>query len=208
MKLYFTPGACSFSPHIVLRELALPFDLVKVDLATKRLADGTDFKAIHPKGYVPILQLDDGRTISEGPAIVQYLADLKPETKLAPANGTFERTRLQEWLNFITAELHKTAGALFHPDKIGEKAVEFFKAKLHARLGDIVEPALAKSEYLMGAQFTVADAYLYVMLTWAKGFKFDFGQWPAIARYFERIAQRPAVVAAHEAEALAKKKAA
>jgi len=208
MKLYFTPGACSLSPHIVLRELGLPFELVKVDLATKKLADGADFKATHPKAYVPILQLDDGRTISEGPAIVQYLADLKPDAKLAPANGTFERTRLQEWLNFITAELHKSFGNLFHPDSIGEKAVEYFKAKLHARLGAVVEPALANNEYLLGAQFTVADAYLYVMLTWAKNFKFDFGQWPAITRYFERIAQRPAVLAAHEAETLAKKKAA
>ena len=208
MKLYFTPGACSFSPHIVLRELGLPFDLVQVDLKTKTLADGSDFKAIHPKAYVPILQLDDGRTISEGPAIVQYLADLNPEKKLAPANGTFERTRLQEWLNFIGTELHKSFGAIFHPDAVGEKAVEFFRAKLRSRLGDIVEPALAKNEYLTGAQFSVADAYLYTMLTWAKNFKFDLAQWPAIARYFDRVAARPAVQAAHDAETLAKKKAA
>jgi glutathione S-transferase len=208
MKLYYTPGACSLSPHIVLRELGLQFDLVKVDLATKKLADGGDFKAVHPKAYVPILELDDGRTISEGPAIVQYLADLRPEAKLAPANGTFERTQLQEWLNFISTELHKTFGNLFHPDAIGEKAVAHFKAKAHARFDSIVEPALAKNEYLLGTQFTVADAYLYVMLTWAKNFKFDFGQWPAIARYFDRVAQRPAVIAAHEVETIAKKKAA
>lgn len=206
MKLYFSPGACSFSPHIVLRELGLPFELVKVDLATKKLADGSDFKAVNPKGYVPVIELDDGRIVTEGPAIVQYLADLKPELKLAPANGTFERTQLQEWLNFITTEIHKNFSPLFHAEAIGEKAVEFFKAKLLARLGTIVEPALAKNSYLTGAQFTVADAYLYVMLTWAKGFKFDFGQWPGIARFFERVAARPAVVQAHEVEAQAKKK--
>jgi glutathione S-transferase len=208
MKLYFSPGACSFSPHIVLRELGLPFDLVQVDLKTKKLADGSDFKAVHPKAYVPILQLDDGRVITEGPAIVQYLADLKPESRLAPANGTFERTQLQSWLNFVSTELHKSFSPLFNADGVGEKAVEFFKAKLHSRLGTIVEPVLAKSDYLTGSDFTVADAYLYVMLTWAKGFKFDFGQWPAIARFFDRVATRPAVIAAHEAEAQAKKKAA
>jgi len=208
MKLYFTPGACSFSPHIVLRELGLPFDLVKVDLATKKLADGSDFKSVHPKAYVPILQLDDGRTITEGPAIIQYLADLKPEKKLAPANGTFERTQLQEWLNFISTELHKSFSPLFHADAIGEKAVEFFKAKLNLRLGDIVEPVLSKNDYLTGSQFTVADVYLYVMLTWAKSFKFDFSAWPGISRFYDRVSERPAVIATREAEAQAKKKAA
>lgn len=208
MKLYFTPGACSLSPHIVLRELGLPFDLVKVDLATKKLADGTDFTSLSAKASVPLLQLDDGRTISEGPAIVQYLADLKPEKKLAPANGSFERTRLQEWLNFIGTEVHKSFGVMFHPDAVGEKAVEFFKARIRSRLGDIVEPALAKYDYLLGNEFSVADAYLYTMLTWARNFKFDFGQWPAIARYFDRVGARPAVLAAHEAETQAKKKAA
>ena len=207
MKLYFTPGACSLSPHIVLNELGLPFEAVKVDLATKRLADGSDFKAVHPKAYVPILKLDDGRTISEGPAIVQYLADLKPEKKLAPANGSFERTQLQEWLNFISSELHKSFGAMFHPEAVGEKAVEFFKAKVVSRLG-IVEPVLAKSDYLMGSQFTVADAYLFTMLTWAKNFKFDLSQWPGIASYFDRVAARPSVKATLEAESQAKKKAA
>lgn len=208
MKLYFSPGACSFSPHIVLRELGLPFDLVQVDLKTKKLADGSDFKSINPKGYVPVLQLDDGRIVTEGPAIVQYLADLKPESKLAPANGTFERTQLQEWLNFITTELHKNFSPLFHPDAIGEKAVEFFKAKLLSRLGAVVEPALAKSDYLTGSQFTVADAYLYVMLVWAKSFKFDFSQWPGISRFFDAAAARPAVAAARDFEAQAKKKTA
>jgi glutathione S-transferase len=208
MKLYFSPGACSFSPHIVLSEAGVPFDLVQVDLKTKKLADGADFKSITPKGYVPVLQLDDGRVITEGPAIVQYIADLKPGSKLAPANGTFERTQLQSWLNFISTELHKSFSPLFSADAVGEKAVEFFKAKLLSRLGTIVEPALAKSDYLTGADFTVADAYLYVMLTWAKAFKFDFGQWPGIARFFDRVASRPAVIAAHETETKAKKKAA
>lgn len=208
MKLYFSPGACSFSPHIVLRELGVPFELVQVDLKAKKLADGSDFNAINPKGYVPVLQLDDGRIVTEGPAIVQYLADLKPDSKLAPANGTFERTQLQSWLNFITTELHKSFSPLFNPDAVGEKAVEFYKTKLHSRLAAIVEPALAKNDYLTGAEFTVADAYLYVILTWAKAMKFDFTQWPAIARYFDRVAARPAVQAAHEAETQAKKKAA
>ena len=208
MKLYFSPGACSFSPHIVLRELAVPFDLVQVDLKAKKLADGSDFSAINPKGYVPVLQLDDGRIVTEGPAIVQYLADLKPASKLAPANGTFERTQLQSWLNFVSTELHKSFSPLFSPDAVGEKAVEFYKAKLHSRLGTVVEPVLAKSDYLTGADFTVADAYLYVILTWAKAMKFDFSQWPAIARFFDRVAARPAVQAAHEAETQAKKKAA
>ena len=117
MKLYFSPEACSLSPHIVLRELGLPFTLVKVDNKTKKTADGRDFLAINAKGYVPVLELDDGQRLTEGPAIVQYLADLKPEAQLAPASGTFERVRLQEWLNFITSEIHKTYSPLFNPDK-------------------------------------------------------------------------------------------
>ncbi|MEO8672230.1 MAG: glutathione transferase GstA [Tahibacter sp.] len=203
MKLYFSPGACSLSPHIVLRELGLPFDAVKVDLASKTTADGADFKKINPKGYVPTLQLDDGRVLTEGPAIVQYLADLKPESKLAPANGTFERYQLQEWLNFISTEIHKQFSPLFNaanPDSVKDAQ----KTKLAQRFAEIA-PVLDKQDYLMGKDFSVADAYLFTVLGWSKYFSIDLQQWPSIAKFVERVAARPAVVAALDVEAKAKK---
>jgi glutathione S-transferase len=165
MKLYFAPEACSLSPHIVLEELGLPFTLVKVDTKTKKTAGGRDFLAVNPKGYVPVLELDNGERLTEGPAIVQYLADLKPGAKLAPANGTFERTRLQEWLNFISTEIHKSYSPMFNA-ALPEAAKAIFKDKLIQRY-TFVAATLDKQDYLLGSRFTVADAYLFVVTRWA-----------------------------------------
>jgi glutathione S-transferase len=196
MKLYFKPGACSLSPHIVLREAGLPFDLVR--MKDGKLADGTDFKTINPRGYVPTLVLDDGQTLTEGTAIVQYLADRKPETKLAPAAGTMERVRLQEWLNFVATELHKNFSPLFNP-----KANEEFRASVKERIADrigYVASILGQRKFLTGETFTVADAYLFTILRWTKSQQIDLGRWPAVKDYVERISARPAVKAALEAE--------
>jgi glutathione S-transferase len=202
MKLYFAPGACSLSPHIVLRELGLPFDLVKVDLAAKNTSDGGDYRAINPKGYVPALKTDDGQVLTEGPALVQYLADRKPEAGLAPANGTFARYQLQERLNYISTEIHKSFGALFNP-AMPEAAKEIYIGKIRQRFGEI-EKLLAGQDFLGGAHFTVADAYLYTVLRWTRAFKIDLATWPALARYFARVDARPAVQAALAAEEAAK----
>jgi glutathione S-transferase len=205
MKLYFAPGACSLSPHIVLRELGLPFDLVKVDLGAKKTADGADFKAINPKGYVPTIETEDGSVLTEGPAIVQYLADLKPEAKLAPPNGSFERSRLQEMLNYISTEIHKSFSPLFNA-AMPDAAKEIYMGKLKQRFGEL-DTVLAKRDFLMGAQFSVADAYLYTVLRWTQHFKIDLKEWPALAGFFARVDARPAVKAAVDAEAAAKKAA-
>lgn len=200
MKLYYAPGACSLSPNIALREAGLPFELVKVDLKTKRTESGEDYTAVNPNGYVPSLVLDDGTVLTEGPAIVQYIADRVPEKKLAPANGTIERYRLQGFLNFITAELHKSFGTFFNP-----AASEDWKAAARSlitrRLG-YVDSVLSRGAYLMGEQFTVADCYLFVMLSWAKPLQFDLSPWPRIGEYQNRIASRPAVQEALRAEGL------
>ncbi|HEY2395857.1 MAG TPA: glutathione transferase GstA [Rudaea sp.] len=205
MKLYFSPEACSLSPHIVLNELGLPFTPVKVDMTTKKAADGRDFLAINPKGYVPALKLDNGEVLSEGPAIVQYLADLKPEKKLAPANGTFERVRLQEWLNFITSELHKTYSPLFNPD-MPDAAKAIFRGKLEQRYAFIAK-TLDSQDYLLGTRFSVADAYLFVVTRWARHFDIDVTRWPSLARFMERVGARAAVKLALNAESQAKKAA-
>jgi glutathione S-transferase len=203
MKLYFSPGACSLSPHIVLRELGLSFDLVKVDLTAKTTADGEDFKVINPKGYVPTIKTDDGHVLTEGPAIVQYLADLKPEMQLAPPNGSFERSQLQEMLNFVSTEIHKSFSPLFNA-AMPDAAKEIYMGKLRQRYGEL-DVILAKRDYLMGAQFSVADAYLYTVLRWGHYFKIDLNEWPALARFFARVDARPAVKAAVDVEAAAKK---
>lgn len=205
MKLYFSPGACSLSPHIVLRELGLPFDLVKVDLAAKKASDGSDFKSINPKGYVPALLTDDGHVLTEGPALVQYLADRKSEARLAPANGSFARYQLQEWLNFISTEIHKSFSPLFNA-AMPDAAKEIYTAKLKQRFAEL-EVTLAKHDFLTGNQFSVADAYLYTVLRWTAYFKIDLNQWPALAKFFARVDARPAVRAAVEAEDAAKKAA-
>ncbi len=203
MKLYFSPGACSFSPHVVLRELGLPFDLVKVDLRSKATSDGRDFRAINPKGYVPTLELDDGRILTEGPAIVQYLADRKPEAGLAPANGSFERYQLQEWLNFISTEIHKQFSPLFNPDTpdaVKRQQIE----KLGGRFTE-VSAVLGTQDCLLAGGYSVADAYLYTVLAWTRFVGIDLAPWPVLVRYMQRMEARPAVQAAQAAEQEAKK---
>jgi glutathione S-transferase len=202
MKLYYSPGACSLSPHIVAREAGIAVDLKKVDLKTKTLAEGGSYTAVNGKGYVPALGLDDGALLTEGPAIVQYLADQKPESGLAPKSGTMERLRLQEWLNFISAELHKAMGTFFDP-----KATAEWKAAVTERLGvrlDYLAKELAGKQYLMGGKFSVADAYLFTILNWAPMVKFDMSRWPAITDYYKRVALRPKVQEALRAEGLVK----
>lgn len=194
MKLYYSPFACSLSPHIALREVAVPFALVRVDLRTSRAEDGEDYLTVNPKGYVPALRLDDGEVLSEGPAIVQYIADLKPETKLAPAPGNLARYRLQEWLNFISSELHKPFSPLFAPTLPERERAQALK-KITRRLG-YVEETLATRPFLLGDDFTVADIYLFVVLRWQRRARLDLSAFTRVAAYFAAIAQRPAVTAA------------
>lgn len=202
MKLYYSPGACSLSPHIVLREAGLNFDLERVDLSTKKTRSGQDFNAINPKGQVPTLQLDDGGILTEGPAIVQFLADKAPQTKLAPANGTMERYRLQELLNFISTELHKGFSPLFNP-ALSDDVKKVFRDNLGKRF-DGLRPVLEKGPFLMGEQFTIADAYLFTVLGWTQWTGIDLNQWPVLAAYRARVAERPHVQAALKAEGLLK----
>lgn len=201
MKLYYSPGACSLSPHIVLCEADLDCDLMRVDLATKRTADGEDFRKINPLGYVPALELNDGTVLTEGPAIVQYLADLVPEANLAPRPGDFQRYLLQQWLNFIASELHKGFGALFWPD-LPETAKQIFRQKLNERLSFTAD-RLADRDYLLGPSFSVADAYLFVVLSWRDYVGLDLSPWPVLLAYADRIAERPAVKQALREEGLA-----
>jgi glutathione S-transferase len=202
MKLYYSPAACSLSPHIVLRELALPFELVKVNLKTKRTADERDFTAINPKGYVPALELDDGQVLTEGPAIVQYLADRKPEAGLAPPNGTLARYRLQEWLNFISTELHKQFSPLFAPNT-PDATKDAQRERLAGRF-DWLSKQLEGKDYLLGKDFSVADAYLFTVLSWGRHVGIDLARWPTLKGYVERVAARPAVQEALKAEGLTK----
>lgn len=200
MKLYYSPGACSLSPHIVLRELGIPFDLEKVDTKAGKTERGADFRNVNPKGYVPALQLDDGKVLTEGPAIVQYLADQKPAARLAPQNGSFERYQLQEWLNYITSELHKSFSTLFNPNAPAD-----FKQATKDAIGkrlDFLSGRVAKG-FLTGEQFTVADAYLFVILSWTKHVGIDLARWPVLTQFQARVAARPAVQAALKAEGLA-----
>ncbi|QJR15875.1 glutathione transferase GstA [Usitatibacter palustris] len=201
MKLYFSPGACSLSPHIVARELGIEIDLDKTDTKTKRTAAGDDFLAINPKGYVPALQLDDGSVLTEGPAIVQYLADSKPGAGLAPANGTIERYRLQEMLGYINSEIHKSYSPLFYDATPAETRTERL-AYLKKRYA-LIEQRLAGREYLFD-RFSVADAYLFVVTNWARGVKLDLSEFPNLLEFQKRVAARPAVQAAMKAEGLVK----
>jgi glutathione S-transferase len=202
MKLYYRPGACSLSPHIVLREAGLPFTATKVDLKTKAMDDGGDFRKINEKGYVPTLQLDDGSILTEGPAIVQYVADQAPATGLAPANGTLARYHLQEWLNFISTELHEQFSPLFSPDST-DAVKDAQRAKIGGRFDYIVKK-MGSQPYLTGDTFTVADAYLFTVLSWTKWVGIDLAQWPALAAYSARVAARPKVQEALKAEGLVK----
>ena len=197
MKLYYAPHTCSLSPLIVLNELGLTHQLIKVDNQTKRTADGRDFRAINPKGYVAALELENGEVLTEGPAIIQYLADLKPDEKLAPPPGSWPRVRLQEMLNFITSEIHAGVAPLFNSD-LPEAAQAIFRERLLRRMG-VLETALQQHPYLMGDNYTVADAYLYTILGWLRFFAIDLSQWPAVASHTVRVAARPATEAAERA---------
>ena len=202
MKLYYAPGACSLSPHIVAREAGLPLNLVRVDTKGKKTITGDDYWSINGKGYVPLLELDDGTRLTEGPAIVQYLADRAPQKKLAPANGTIARYQLQEWLNFITSELHKQFSPLFDPS-MPEEAKEKFRAKIRGRF-EWINEQLGDKPFLMGDDFTVADAYLFTVANWSKHTGIDLARWPKLQAYLARVAARPDVQTALKEEGLLK----
>lgn len=202
MKLYYMPGACSLAPHIAFREAGLPFDLEKIDGATKKTASGDDYTAINPKGSVPAVKLDDGQVLTEAAAIQQYIADKSPTKKLAPPAGTPERYRLQEWLNYIASEVHKGIGQLFNkamPDDYRETV----KKGLATRQLPYLEKALSGREYLMD-HFTVADGYLFTVLNWTKLHNIDLSAYPNISAFMKRVAARPAVQEAMKAEGLLK----
>ena len=202
MKLYYSPGACSLSPHIALQEAGLAYTPVLASTKSHKLQDGTDFYSINPLGYVPVLELDDGTRLREGPAIVQYIADQVPLKMLAPQNGTLQRYRLQEWLSFIGTELHKGFSPLFNPATPEEyKAIA--RERLQQRL-QWVDNQLAGKQYLMGDQFTVADGYLFTVTNWAALVALDISDLKNLAAYRERVAARPAVQAAMKAEGLLK----
>ncbi|HEY6618461.1 MAG TPA: glutathione transferase GstA [Steroidobacteraceae bacterium] len=202
MKLYYFSGACSLSPHIVSLEAGLPVTMVKIDSKTKKTESGADYLAVNSKGAVPALQLDDGRVLTEGPAIVQYLADLKPESGLAPRAGTFERYQLMEILNYLTSEVHKSFSPLFNPASSAE-VKETWVANLGKKF-DWLSGFLANKPFLLGNTFTVADAYLFTLLTWTGHVKIDLGKWPVLADFKSRIAKRPKVIEAMKAEGLIK----
>ena len=202
MKLYYAPGACSLSPHIALHEAGLDFTSIAVSTKTHTLKDGTDFYTINPLGYVPVLELDDGTRLHEGPSIVQYIADLVPDKHLAPANGTLARYQMQEWLAFIGTELHKGFGPLFTPGT-PEDYKPLVRERLLGRL-QWVDGELAHKPYLMGEQFTVADAYLFTVSNWCGHVGVDISGLKNLAAYRERVAARPAVQAAMKAEGLLK----
>ena len=200
MKLYYSPGACSLAPHIALREAGLPFTLEKVDLRAKKTEHGADFAAINPKGYVPALELDDGSLLTEAGVMLQYIADQAPASGLAPAFGTMARYHLMETIHFIATELHKSAGALFNP-----AAPEEWRQVVHGLLGrrfGFLESRLGDNPYIEGAQFTVADAYLFTVLSWSRPLKIDLTPWPGLSAYVTRIGSRPKVIETLQAEGL------
>jgi glutathione S-transferase len=202
MKLYYAPGACSLAPHIVAREAGIELELDKVDWQTKKTESGKDFASVNPKGYVPALVLDDGQLLTEGPVIQQYLADKKPSSGLAPPNGTLERYRLQEMLTYINGEIHKNYGPLFNPN-VTPEAKEYQFSTLRRRF-DFLEKGLGAKQFLLGDKFTVADAYLFVMLNWSSFVGLDLSAFKSLLAYQQRIAARPAVQAAMKAEGLIK----
>jgi len=202
MKLYYYPGACSMAPHIVLREAGYKFELEKVDLSAMKTASGEDFWKVNPKGYVPALKLDDGQILTEAGVILQYLADQKPHSGLAPKPGTMERYRLMELLNFIASEIHKSVGAFFHPQTAPE-----WKEKQLTLVGkrfDYLVSALDNKKYVMGDSFSVADAYLFTVLNWTRYHKIDISKWPKLKDYLASIIDRPAVRESMKAEGLLK----
>lgn len=202
MKLYYTPGACSLSPHIVANELGIALQLEKVDLKTKKTESGADFVSINPKGYVPALVLDNGELLTEGPAIVQYLADLKPESGLAPANGTFARYRLQEILTYINSEIHKSYSPLFNPNTSAEVRAE--REEYLRKRYTLIEKTLGEQPFMLGSSYSVADAYLFTVTSWANHLKLDLSAFPNLLAFQKRVGERPAVQAALRAEGLVK----
>ena len=202
LKLYYSPGACSLSPHIALLEAGLPFELEKVDTKAKKTASGGDFLAINPNGYVPVLKIAEGQILTEGPAIVQWIADQKPETHLAPANGTFERTRLQQWLNFISTEIHKSYSPLFSAE-VPDAYKTMTKDKLFKRYA-YVNDQLKGKQFLVGNHFTVADGYLFTVTNWANFLKLDLSEFREVAAFSDRVNSRPKVLQALKAEGLVK----
>jgi glutathione S-transferase len=202
MKLYYSPGACSLSPHIALLEAGLPYDLVKVDLKAKQLENGDDYLKVNPKGQVPALGLDSGELVTEGPVIVQMIADKVSAKNLAPARDSAERYKLQEWLNFITTEVHKNFGPMFSP-VLADDAKAFFKDRVMGKF-KYIDSQLPGRDYLMGKQFTVADGYLFTMLCWADRMKFDLSGLPNLVAYKNRVGARPMVQEALTKEGLMK----
>ncbi len=199
--LYYSPGACSISPNVALREAGLPFELVKVDLRAKKLADGSDYLAISPKGYVPTLRLPDGEILTEGAVMVQYIADRAPDAKLAPVAGTMARYRLQEWLNFIATELHKGLSPFFNA-LAGDEYKAQCKQRYALRLG-VLAAGLKGKPWLMGDQFSIADGYaLYVLRMWQHAVKESLAPWPELVAHYARLTARPSVVAALAAEGI------
>ena len=200
MKLYFAPGACSLSPHIVLRESGLNFALEQVDNREKKTKSGQDYWTINPKGQVPVLELDNGQRLTEGPVIVQYIADQKPQSGLVPPAGTIERYRVLEWLNFVTSELHKSFGPIFRPTTPDD--YKTISKETLAKRFDWLNKELAGRTYLTGDTFTIADAYLFVVLRWTPRIEMDLAKWPNLKAYMDRVAARPKVQEALKAEGL------
>ena len=198
MKLFFSPGACSLASNIAFHEAGLPVELVRVDTKTHTLKDGSDYYQINPKGYVPAIQLDDGQVFTEGAALLQFIGDQKPETAIIPRAGTLDRLRANEWLTFVSSEIHKGFSPLFNPD-LKDDAKTVLLNKLQKRF-DLLDKHFADHKFLMGEQFTVADAYLYTVISWAPGLKIDLDKWPNLAKYRLRVAERPKVKAALQAE--------
>jgi len=202
MKLYYLTGACSLASNIALRDAGLKFELVKVDRHTKKAADGLDFNEVNPKGYVPALTLDNGEVLTENVTVLQYIAERNPAAKLAPAAGTMERYRLMEWLSFVNSEVHKSFTPLFREDAPAA-AKEYARKNLATRF-DYLQRALGSKSFLMGTQYTVADAYLFTVLSWARHVEIDLGKWPQLRSYVERVGARPHVIEALASEGLAK----
>jgi len=202
MKLYYFSGACSLASNIVLREAGLRFELVKVDRRTRKAADGLDYNEVNPKGYVPALTLDNGEVLTENVAVLQYIADRNPTAKLAPPAGTMERYRLVEWLAFISSEIHKNLSPMFRDDA-PQETKQYARKLLTTRL-EYLNRAIGNRPYLMGEQFTIADAYLFTVLGWSRHLDFDLGKWPQLQRHMERVGARPQVIEALKAEGLVK----
>jgi glutathione S-transferase len=208
MRLYFKPGACSLSSRITMTELGVPFEAVRVDTETGKTEAGADFRVINPKGYVPALEIAPGTVITENPAILQYLADSHPSARLAPPVGTLERARLQEWLNFTSSELHKAFAPYFGGRALEGAEKERAEANLSRRIGDVARGLSDGRSFILGDVFSVADAYLFVVLNWANFIGVSLDQWPEVAHYFARLAARPAFQSAMRAEGLIKDNAA